>query len=149
MNSKIDKKTKILFLCTGNSCRSQMAEGWTRYFWNEKIEPYSAGVRVDGLNRYAVQVMKEAGVDISGQYSKHIDELKGIDFDIMITICESARQQCPYFPSKAKIIHHGFEDPADTTGTEEEILLVYRKIRDQIADFVKGLPDLNEKIKRS
>ena len=133
---------RVLFLCTGNSCRSQMAEGWTRHLWGERIVPYSAGVEVHGMNPYAIEVMKEAGVDITSQNSKHIDDLKGIDFDLMITLCDHARERCPYFPSDTEIIHRGFEDPADAYGSDEEILDVYRKVRDQIKDFILNLPGL-------
>src|SRR4030042_1657212 len=122
----------VLFLCTGNSCRSQMAEGWTRHLFGKVIEPYSAGVQAHGMNRYAIQVMQEAGVDITSQYSKHVNELKGIDFDLMITLCDSAKERCPYFPSGAKKLHHSFEDPYDASGSDEEILIVYRRVREQI-----------------
>jgi arsenate reductase (thioredoxin) len=132
-------KKKVLFLCTGNSCRSQMAEGWARYLLGNIIEPYSAGVEAHGMNKHAVKAMKEAGVDITSQYSKHINELKGIDFDLMITLCDSAKENCPFFPTNAKKIHHSFEDPWDATGTEEEIMSVYRRVRDQIKTYIENL----------
>ncbi|MBU1627534.1 arsenate reductase ArsC [bacterium] len=140
-----DRKKKVLFLCTGNSCRSQMAEGWTRHLWGKLVEPYSAGVEVHGLNRYAILVMQEAGVDITSQYSKHVNELKDFEFDLMITLCDSARERCPYFPSRVKKLHHSFEDPYNAIGSEEEIISVYRRVRDQIKNFIQILPELFQK----
>ena len=134
-------KTTILFLCTGNSCRSQMAEGWARRLRGEVVAPYSAGIERHGLNPYAVRVMAEAGVDISRQHSKLTTELPIVAFDFVITLCGHARETCPYFPGKT--IHHGFPDPpelAKTATTEEEILAAYRTVRDQIRDFVQTLP---------
>ncbi len=136
---------RILFLCTGNSCRSQMAEGWTRYLKGDQIEPYSAGIEAHGLNPDAVRVMAEAGVDISGQRSKRLDELGKMDFDFVVTVCDHARQACPVFPGKAKVAHCGFDDPprlAAGATTEEERLAPYRRVRDEIKRFVTGLPDL-------
>ncbi|MCI0500092.1 MAG: arsenate reductase ArsC [Planctomycetales bacterium] len=142
-------KLKILFLCTGNSCRSQMAEGWARHLKGDSIEPYSAGIETHGLNPYAVRVMAEAGVDISGHRSKHLDEVKQIPFDYVVTVCDNARESCPIFPGNAKVIHVGFEDPprlAKEAKTEEEVLNCYRKVRDQIRAFVRTLPEsLNTK----
>ncbi len=138
-------RRKVLFLCTGNSCRSQMAEGWTRYYWGNFIEPYSAGVEKYTLNPYAVKVMAEAGVDISKHYSKTIDELPTLDFDLVITVCDSARERCPLFPKKTKVFHKSFEDPpylARNAKTEEEILNIYRRVRDEIEVFVRTLPNL-------
>lgn len=137
-------KLKILFLCTGNSCRSQMAEGWARHLKGSSIEPYSAGIETHGLNPYAVKVMAEAGVDISGHRSKHLNDLAGIEFDYVITVCDLARQSCPMFPGKAKIVHVGFEDPpllAKEAKTEEQVLNCYRRIRDEIRQFIETLPD--------
>ena len=134
-------KIKILFLCTGNSCRSQMAEGWARHLKGDVIEAYSAGVWPAGVNPKTIKVMAEAGVDISGQTSKHVDELLDIDFDYVVTLCDNARQLCPVFPGKAKLIHKGFEDPIAITGSEEEKLQFYRKIRDEIKEFIKTLPE--------
>ena len=102
---------KILFLCTGNSCRSQMAEGWARHLKGGQIEPYSAGIEAHGLNPDAVRVMAEAGVDISGQRSKLVGELSGVDFDYVVTVCDNAHESCPLFPGKAKVVHVGFDDP--------------------------------------
>ena len=137
-------KLKILFLCTGNSCRSQMAEGWTRHLKGDLIEAYSAGIEVHGLNSSAVKVMAEAGVDISKHKSKHLDELKDIYFDYVITVCGHANESCPFFPGKTKIIHIGFDDPpklAEKFNSEEEKLDCYRRVRDEIKIFVLELPE--------
>lgn len=135
-----DRKLKILFLCTGNSCRSQMAEGWARVLKGNIIEPYSAGIEAHGMNPRAVQVMAEAGVDISGQRSKILEEVQDIPFDYVVTVCDHAREACPIFPGKVKMVHRSFEDPARATGTEEEILTVFRRVRDEIREFVEGMP---------
>jgi len=137
------RRLKVLFLCSGNSCRSQMAEGWARHLRGDVIEPYSAGVEPHGLDPRAVKVMAEAGVDISGHRSKHLDELKAMEFDMVVTVCDSAREACPYFPGPAKKIHKGFDDPprlAAGARTEEEALLHYRRVRDEIRRFVESLP---------
>lgn len=141
-------KYKILFLCTGNSCRSQMAEGWTRHLKADLIEAYSAGIETHGLNPNAVKVMAEKGVDISGQSSKNVNELKNITFDYVVTVCGHANESCPVFPGKTKIIHVGFDDPpkmakelANQGKNEEDQLDCYRKVRDQIRGFVETLPD--------
>jgi arsenate reductase (thioredoxin) len=137
------QKTKILFLCTGNSCRSQMAEGWTRHLKADSIEPYSAGIETHGLNPNAVKVMAEAGVDISAHHSKHLDELQNVAFDYVITVCDNAHESCPIFGGKTKIVHVGFEDPprlAKQAETEEDALNCYRRVRDQIRAFVEKLP---------
>jgi len=136
-------KLKVLFLCTGNSCRSQMAEGWARSLKRDVIEPYSAGVATHGLNPNAVKVMAEAGVDISGQRSKHVDELER-DFDYVITVCDHARETCPVFPGSTKQIHRSFDDPpylAQHAASEDEALSHYRRVRDEIRAFVESLPD--------
>ncbi|MCS7076366.1 MAG: arsenate reductase ArsC [Bacteroidia bacterium] len=130
-------KTKILILCTGNSCRSQIAEGYFRFFAGEKAEIYSAGVETHGVNPRAILVMKEDGIDISNHTSNHIEEYKNIDFDFVITVCDSAREKCPYFPSKAQKFHQSFEDPAKAQGTEEEIMAQFRKVRNQIKEYAK------------
>jgi len=135
---------KILFLCTGNSCRSQLAEGWARKLKSDCIEPYSAGIETHGLNLSAVQVMAEAGVDISAQRSKHVDELRGVEFDYVVTVCGHAHEHCPVFLGKARIVHVGFDDPprlAAGAVTEEERLAPYRRVRDEIKEFVLGLPE--------
>lgn len=138
----------VLFLCTGNSCRSQMAEGWARRLKGDVIEPRSAGAKPKGLDRRAVKVMAEAGVDISAQRSKHQDEFAGATFDYVVTLCDEARESCPIFPGKAKVIHRSFADPprlAEGARTEEEALAHYRRVRDEIRTFVEQMPDaLNE-----
>ncbi len=134
---------KVLFLCTGNSCRSQMAEGWARHLKADVIEAYSAGIEAHGLNPDAVQVMAEVGVDISGQRSKPLSEVAPIRFDYVVTVCDNARESCPLFPGKAKVIHVGFDDPprlAANAKTEEERLAPYRRVRDEIRAFVATLP---------
>jgi arsenate reductase len=136
-------KQKVLFLCTGNSCRSQMAEGWTRYLKGDEIEPYSAGIETHGLNPSAVKVMAEAGVDISRQRSQHVDDFGEVDFDCVVTVCGHANENCPFFPGTTRVVHVGFDDPpklAEACGTEEEKLDCYRRVRDQIRDFVQTLP---------
>ena len=140
-------KIKVLFLCTGNSCRSQMAEGWTRRLKGALIEPYSAGIETHGLNPLAVKVMAEAGVDISQHRSKHIDELRDVSFDYVVTVCDHANEVCPVFPGCVKRLHVGFDDPprmAKSARTEAEALGHYRRVRDQIRDFVNKLPDALE-----
>jgi arsenate reductase len=145
---KNNKKIKILFLCTGNSCRSQMAEGWTRKLKNDQMEVYSAGVTPSTIDPKAVKVMAEAGVDISGQKSKDIDEFLGMEFDYVVTLCDHANESCPIFPGKTKRVHKGFDDPpvlAAGTPDEDSALGHYRRVRDEIRSFVEGLPDNLEK----
>ncbi|MEW5702258.1 MAG: arsenate reductase ArsC [Candidatus Zixiibacteriota bacterium] len=135
---------RILFLCTGNSCRSQMAEGWARHLKGDVIEPHSAGVVAHGLNPIAVRVMAEVGVDISHHRSKPLSGLAGIRFDGVITLCDHAHESCPVFPGRVKTIHHGFDDPpllAAGARTEDEALAHYRRVRDEIREFVQSLPD--------
>ena len=135
-------KVKILFLCTGNSCRSQMAEGWAKNLKADQIEAYSAGIKKHGLNPLAVKSMAEAGVDISSQQSTLIDELPVKEFDWVITLCGHANETCPYFPGKK--VHHGFDDPpllAANAKSEEEKLIHYRRVRDEIRDFILSLPE--------
>ena len=141
-------KQKILFLCTGNSCRSQMAEGWARKLKHDTMEAYSAGVEIHGLNPDAVKVMAEVGIDISGQTSKHIDEFKDQAIDLVVTVCGHAQETCPYFPPRCKKVHAGFDDPpkmaealARQGASKEEQLNCYRRVRDEIKRFVQGLPD--------
>jgi arsenate reductase len=137
-------KLKVLFLCTGNACRSQMSEGWARALKGDVIEAYSAGVAPHGLDPRAVQVMAEAGADIAGHQSKHVDELMDVPFDYVVTVCDAAAETCPIFPGKAKKVHRGFQDPprlAKEAKTEEEALAHYRRVRDQIRAFVETLPD--------
>ena len=139
------KKIKVLFLCTGNSCRSQMAEGWSRKLKDDAIEAYSAGIETHGLNPLAVKVMAEAGVDISRQRSKSVDEVDTVDFDYVVTVCGHANETCPmWLRDKAKVIHVGFDDPptlAKGAKTEEEALAHYRRVRDEIKAFVDLLPE--------
>ena len=139
--SENKEKIKVLFLCTGNSCRSQIAEGWARYLKSDVIEAYSAGIRPIGVNPKTIEVMAEAGVDISGQISKGVDELVGINFDYVVTVCDNARQQCPILPGRTKHVHKAFEDPYFANGSEEEVMAVFRRVRDQIKAFVEKLPD--------
>jgi arsenate reductase len=139
-------KRKVLFLCTGNSCRSQMAEGWARHLLGDQIEPYSAGIEAHGMNPNAVRVMREAGVDISGQSSKLVSTLADVPLDLVITVCGHADENCPAFLGKSKVVHVGFDDPpklAKTAANEEEALGHYRRVRDEIRDFIAaGLPKL-------
>lgn len=130
------KNVKILVLCTGNSCRSQMAEGYLRKFGQEEIEVYSAGIETHGLNPLAVKVMAEDGLDISRHTSNHADEYANIDFDYIITVCDHARENCPYIPGKAIRFHHNFPDPAKASGSEEEILEEFKKVRDMIMQYI-------------
>ena len=135
---------KVLFLCTGNSCRSQMAEGWARKLKADVIEPYSAGIEKHGMNPHAIKVMAEAGVDIGSQFSKTPADLGPIAFDYVVTVCGHANEHCPTFPGPAKVVHVGFEDPPRLTKDlpdGEPKLEVYRRVRDQIRDFVKTLPE--------
>jgi arsenate reductase len=134
---------KILFLCTGNFCRSQMAEGWARHLKSDCIKPYSAGIETHGMNPQAMKVMAEAGVDISAQRSKLVGEFKDVEFDYVVTVCGHAHEHCPWFPGRAKVIHVGFDDPPRLSAgatTEEERLAVYRRVRDEIRTFVQSLP---------
>ena len=138
------RKVKVLFLCTGNSCRSQMAEGWARALKGDVIEPYSAGIEKHGMNPHAVKVMAEAGVDISRQYSKTTEDLGSVSFDYVVTVCGHANENCPIFPGKAKVVHVGFDDPPQLTKDMpdgEGKLAVYRRVRDEIRDFVRTLPE--------
>ncbi|NLX97138.1 MAG: arsenate reductase ArsC [Rhodopirellula sp.] len=135
---------KILFLCTGNSCRSQMAEGWAIHLKGGVLHPCSAGIETHGLNPIAVEVMAEAGVDISGHRSKHLDELRDVDFDHVITVCGNAHESCPVFPGNTRVRHVGFDDPprlAKTAATDEEARKHYRRVRDEIRAFVETLPE--------
>ncbi|MGM0441989.1 MAG: arsenate reductase ArsC [Elusimicrobiota bacterium] len=142
------KLLKILFLCTGNSCRSQMAEGWARHLKGDTIWAYSAGIKSQGLDQRAVKVMAEAGVDISGQKSSKVVGFTGIDFDYVVTLCDHARETCPVFPGKTRIVHQGFEDPprlAQEAKTEKEVLEHYRRIREEIKNFIQKMPGVLKK----
>ena len=131
------EKVKILFICTHNSARSQMAEGIVNSLFNENFEAYSAGTEISFVRPEAIKVMQELGIDISNQYSKHIKEFYGIDFDLVVTVCDNAKQVCPVFPGSKRMIHNSFPDPSDMKGTEKEKLNCYRNIRDQIFNWIK------------
>ena len=128
---------KILVLCTGNSCRSQLAEGYLRHFAEGKAEIYSAGIETHGVNPRAIATMKEDGLDISKHTSNNIEEYRDIDFDFVITVCDNAKERCPFFPTKAKKFHYNFPDPAKAQGSEEEISQAFRKVRQLIKDYCK------------
>lgn len=133
-------KPKVLFLCTGNSCRSQMAEGWCRELWGERVEAYSAGIEAHGMNPHAVRVMREAGVEIAGQSSKTASALEDVEFDLVVTVCGHADENCPAILSQARVVHVGFDDPpklAKEAANEEEGLVHYRRVRDEIRRFVE------------
>lgn len=129
--------TNILVLCTGNSCRSQMAEGWLRFYGGNKVKVASAGIETHGVNPIAIKVMNERGVDISYHTSDLVDKYKKREFDFVITVCDNARERCPVFPSKARKIHQNFHDPAKVEGSEEEKLEAFRKVRDEIELFCR------------
>ncbi len=140
-------KLKVLFLCTGNSCRSQMAEGWVRHLKSDRIDAYSAGTEIRPLDPNAVKVMSEAGVDISGQQPKGIELLVNEGFDCVVTLCSEADKTCPTFPCETRVVHVSFEDPpqlARNTKSDEDALNCYRRIRDEIRAFVDGLPEALE-----
>jgi arsenate reductase len=126
---------KILVLCGGNSCRSQMAEAYLRHFAGNKAEIYSAGIKALGVNPNAITVMKEDGIDISKHTSNSIDEYRNVDFDIVLTVCDTAAEECPYYPTNAKRVHKDFPDPAKYTGTPEEVLKEFRKVRDMVKEY--------------
>ncbi|NDI98214.1 arsenate reductase ArsC [Flavobacterium sp. LaA7.5] len=128
---------KILVLCTGNSCRSQIAEGYLKHFAGDKAEVYSAGIETHGVNPKAIAVMSEDDIDISNHTSNNVDEYKGIDFDYVITVCDNAKENCPYFPSQAEKFHYNFPDPAKAQGTPDEIMEEFRKVRDMIKNYSK------------
>ena len=134
-------KKKVLVLCTGNSCRSQMAHGYLNYFGNDDLEVYSAGLETHGVNPYAIAVMRDDDVDISNHTSNHLSEYENIEFDFVLTVCDNARENCPYFPAKVKTFHNNFPDPAKATGTEDQVMNEFRKVRDMIreytSDFIK------------
>jgi len=139
----MSQKLRVLFLCTGYSCRSQMAEGWARHLRGDTIEPYSAGSETHGLNPRAVRAMAEAGVDISGHTSKTLADLAGVEFDWVVTVCGHAHEHCPIFPGATRVVHAGFDDPprlAQGAATEEEAMAPYRRVRDEIRAFVGRLP---------
>jgi len=138
------QKLKVLFLCTGNSCRSQMAEGWAKHLRADVIEVYSAGTQPKAVDPRAVRAMDDAGIDISGQRSKSVAELGDIEFDFVITLCDDAQQTCPFFPAKTAVIHHGFDDPprlAEDAPGEEQAMEHYRRVRDEIKAYIESLPE--------
>lgn len=129
---------RILVLCTGNSCRSQMAEGYLRHFAGEKAEVYSAGIETHGVNPRAIEIMAEDGIDIFGHTSNNINEYRTLNFDYVITVCDNAKETCPFFPTLAEKFHHNFPDPAKATGNEEEIKQQFRAVREQIKDYCRS-----------
>ncbi len=133
----------ILVLCTGNSCRSQIAEAYLRQFAGDKAKVYSAGIEVHGVNPKAISTMKEDGLDISNHTSNHVDEYQHLDFDFVITVCDNAKEACPFFPTTAKKFHHNFLDPAKAIGSEEEILTEFRKVREMIKAYCRGFIEEN------
>ena len=139
---------KLLFLCTGNSCRSQMAEGWTRHLKGDSIEAFSAGIETHGLNPHMVKVMAEVGVDVTSQKSENIRDFADLDLDFVITVCGHAHETCPIFPANFQVVHSGFLDPpkmakelAEKGASEEEQLTCYRQVRDEIRTYVESLPE--------
>jgi len=130
-------KKQVLVLCTGNSCRSQIAEGYLRFFAKDKAEIYSAGVETHGVNPRAIATMEEDGIDISNHSSNNVDEYRNIDYDYVITVCDNAKERCPYFPTKAKKFHYNFPDPAKAKGTEEEIKQEFKVVREMIKEYCK------------
>jgi arsenate reductase len=139
----MNTKKHILVLCTGNSCRSQIAEGYLKHFAGERAVVYSAGVETHGVNPRAIQTMEEDGIDISNHTSNHIDEYMDVDFDLVITVCDNAKERCPYFPTKAQKFHYNFPDPAKAEGTEEEILEEFRSVRDMIKDYCRDFVEVH------
>lgn len=135
------KPLRVLFFCTQNSCRSQMAEGWARQLKKGVLEPHSAGTAPAAVHPLAVRVMREAGVDISGHRSKSLQEFRGQAFDVVITLCDGARESCPIPPAARKVVHRAFPDPAKAEGPEEEVLAAFRRVRDMLRDFVAGLSE--------
>ncbi len=139
--SDSSKKIKVLFLCTGNACRSQMAEGWARHLKSDVIEAHSAGVWPAGVSSRAMKVMAEAGVDISSHKSQHVSEFAETEFDYVITLCDNAKERCPVFAGRPNVIHRAFDDPIMMTGTVDEILAAFRRTRDEIKAFVEAMPE--------
>jgi arsenate reductase len=135
----IDERKKILFLCTGNSCRSQMAEGWANFLRSKDLMAFSAGVNPGKLNERAVIIMKEAGIDISSHIPQHIDDFCGLEFDLIVTVCDNAKELCPIFPGKTKVLHNKFDDPSEIIATEEKTMSEFRRVRDEIRDFIENL----------
>ena len=136
-------KTKILVLCTGNSCRSQIAEGFLKHFANDKADVYSAGIETHGVNPRAIATMKEVGIDISDQTSNNVNEYRHLEFHYVITVCDNAKEKCPYFPATVKMLHHNFPDPAKAKGSEEEIMAQFRSTRELIHAYMKDFVEAN------
>jgi arsenate reductase len=135
----------VLFLCTGNACRSQIAEAWARHLKADAVEPYSAGTHPRGLDPLAVKAMAEVGLDISGQRSKALADVEHLPFDYVVTVCSEAHESCPVFPGRARVVHVGFDDPprlAADAGSEAEALTYYRRVRDEIRAFIEQLPNI-------
>ena len=135
----MSEKIRVLILCTGNSARSQMAEGLLRHMGEGRFEVYSAGTKASFVGPQAIEAMREIGIDISGHRSKSVDEFAGQEFDYVITVCDNANENCPVFPGKTKRIHWSFDDPAEARGTEEEKLAVFRRVRNEIAEKLRTL----------
>ncbi|MBN1356654.1 arsenate reductase ArsC [bacterium] len=139
------RKISILFLCTGNSCRSQMAEGWARHLWGDRMIAYSAGTKATRIDPLAVRVMREAGVDISAHRSKNTSDVNDVEIEYVVTVCDNARETCPVFPARVRLLHKSFDDPPELArhaANAEESLNHYRRVRDEIRKFVESLPDL-------
>ena len=138
------EKQRILFLCTGNSCRSQIAEAWTRHLKGDLFDAYSAGVEPKEVDPRAIKAMAEAGVDVSAQKSKDVSTLGDLEFDYVVTLCDHASEACPFFPAKTRVMHRGFDDPPKLSagaGDEEEAMSPYLRVRDEIKAFVEALPE--------
>ena len=130
-------KKKVLVLCTGNSCRSQIAEGYLRHFAGDKAEVFSAGIETHGVNPRAIDTMAEDGIDISNHTSNNIEEFDNVEFDFVITVCDNAKERCPYFPTKAKKFHQNFTDPAKASGTYDEVIFEFRLVREEVKNYCK------------
>lgn len=136
---------KVLVLCTGNSCRSQIAEGYLRFFAGNQAEIYSAGIETHGVNPRAIEIMKRDGIDISSHTSNNVNEYSNIDFDFVITVCDNAKEICPYFPTNAVKLHYNFPDPAKAKGSEEEIMEQFREVREMVRKYAQNF--VNENLK--
>jgi arsenate reductase len=132
----INKKKYVLFLCYSNSCRSQIAEGFLKAFFKDEYESFSAGIQPTSINPYAIEIMKEIGIDISDQYSKSVDEFQDKKFDYVVTVCDTAKEKCPFYNDK-QMIHKNFKDPSEIEGNIEDIIYEFRKLRDEIKSFIK------------
>lgn len=131
-------KKKVLVLCTGNSCRSQIAHGYLAHFGGNQVEVYSAGIETHGVNPRAIATMREDGIDISHHTSNNVNEYAQMEFDYVITVCDNAKENCPYFPAKVKMLHHNFPDPAKAKGTEEEITAEFKRVRQMIKEYCQN-----------